>query len=190
MNIYFKIFLVIRYIIYGFLVLLFSSCVKYEVETFTVDDDIYRYNLYSNYENTFFYFDFDKYPYKDTWVLVDGYITIEMDSLAWGETFDTIYLNQNKQAIFINTYLVIDTAYLGLLWDLDDGDIVANGETYNYNFLNYSNIIDVNTTPSKRTYQIIYIDDNDMVIKTPKQYVDDNGALQTREAILEFERIN
>ena len=88
------------------------------------------------------------------------------------------------------TYLEIDTAYLGLLWNLDDGDIVANGEEYNYNFLNYSNIIDVNTTPSKRAYQIIYIDDDNMVVKTPKQYVDDSGALQTREAILEFERIN
>jgi len=189
MSLYNKIFLSIRYALYIILVLVLSSCAKYEVETYPVEDDIYRYNLYSNYQNTTFNLDFNKYTYKDDWELVSGYVALEMDSLAWGETFDTIYLDNNKQAIFINTYLEIDTCYIGMVWEITNGTVTANNVIYNYNFLNYSNVIDVNTTPSKRSYQIVMIDDDTMIILTPRQYLDSNQALQTRECVLEFKRL-
>ena len=170
------------------LILVLASCKKYELDVTQVDDDIYRYNNYSNY-NTNNLVDINKYPYNDQWKMVGGYIALEMDSLAWGETFDTIHFDSTKQALYINTYLNIDSAHLGMVWDIKSTTITANNVIYNYNFLDYSNTVDVNTTPSKRSYQIVMIDDNNMVVIAPKQYVDNMQALQTRECVLEFERL-
>ena len=127
------------------------------------------------------------------WQLVYAENHTEIDIInGVDSSYQFSYNSGDVKNIYEKTQIYIDTINVNnTRWIFGENKVNVNNKySFNYSLITYDKYIDVETTPLRRVYEITMLDEDDLIVKTPQQYIDMNNGQGTKiiYCILKFKK--